>query len=207
MGRAITGRDDEVFIGTYCGIVGGGIDFYVYHALHIRQGVLHGTVHLWYAAEGVGVLNVHLGLGYELAAAQQLIKACGSGYLTVVGAYQVHRQMERLYPAVVGLERHGSNHVSPFGQTLRMDERPYGKGTHVLRAVEQGQTLLRSQTDRLPTHALQQLTTAHELAMVFHLAQTHKGQTQMSQGHQVARGPNRPLLIYHRVDVVVEKVY
>ena len=134
-------RDDEVVVGTDGGVVGGGVDLDVDHRFHVRERVFHRAMHLWDAAEGVGVLHIHLGLCNHLAAFEQLVHVHGGGYLSLVRAHQVYRHVEGLHAPVESLERHGGNGVGPGREALGLDERPYGQRTHVLCAVEQGEAL------------------------------------------------------------------
>ena len=115
-------------------------------------------------------------------------------------------KVEGIDTAVVGLQRHGGNDVSPLAETLGLDAGPRSERCHVLRTVQQSQSFLGSQTYRLPAHALVQFGTRHQFALILHLAQSDQRQTEMRQGYEVATGTYRTLHIDHGIDVVVEEV-
>ena len=158
------------------------------------------------AAERVGILHVDLGLTDEFAAVEQLAHASGGLDLSLVGTHCMNGMGERLDAAVIGLERDGCDDVSPTAQTLSLDEGPHSVSAHVLGAIEQGQTFLRTKLDGFPTHLLAQVGTAHALALVLDLAQAHDGQAEVCQRHEVARSAHRTLLVNNGIHVVVEQV-
>ncbi|MPL89952.1 hypothetical protein SDC9_35994 [bioreactor metagenome] len=63
----IPGRDDQIFVGHNHGIVCCRVNLRREHSLHIIEGILGSTVHLRYAPEGIGILNVCLFTGNNLA--------------------------------------------------------------------------------------------------------------------------------------------
>ena len=89
---------------------------------------------------------------------------------------------------------------------MTLNQCPYGKGAHILRAIEQRQTFFRSKFYRLPTHNLQYLLAAHHLALIFHLAEAYYRQREMRKWHEVARCAKRALHIHYWIDVIIEKV-
>ena len=202
----VAGTDDEVLIGADGGIVGGTVNLSLNHALDIADGVLDGAMHLRHATERVGILHVHLGLGDEFAALEQLLDA-GSGLeLALVGTHQVDGLGERLDASVIGFERHGADAVGPVAEFHSVQHSPHGERTHVLGAVEQCQALFAGQMDRLPALGTEHLGTGDDTAVHLDLAQTHQGQAQVCQRHQVARCAERALTIDDGADALVEEV-
>ena len=118
----------------------------------------------------------------------------------------MHSVGERRRESVVGVERHSRNLVCPIAQTMRLQQRPDSERTHVLRAVEQRQTLFRCELDRLPVELLQHLLAANHLAVYLHFAETDERKRKVSQRNEVARCAERALHVYHRIYVVVEEV-
>ena len=88
-------------------------------------------------------------------------------------------------PSIVGIERHGCNLICPIAQSLRLKQRPHGKGAHVLRSVEQRQSFLARQYYRLPALAAKHLGTSNHLALILHLAKSYEREAQMSKRHKV----------------------
>ena len=111
-------RDNEIFFGANGGVVGGGVDFDVDDRLNISDSVFHRTVHLWHATERIGVLDVGLDVGDELAALEQFAHASGSLYLSEMGAHGMHSMCEGFYATVEGIEAHRGNLVCPVAQSF-----------------------------------------------------------------------------------------
>ena len=104
-------------------------------------------------------------------------------------AHLVHGIDKRLDESAIGIERHGRYGIGPIGQPLAVEYGPHGVSAHVLRAVEQCQTLLRGQLYWLPAVFAQCLGRAHHLAAIFHLAKAYKRKAQVGQRHKVAGSP------------------
>ncbi len=47
-----------------------------------------------------------------------------------------------LYAAVVCLQRHRSDAVGPFGESVALDQGPDGMGAHKLRSIQEGESFL-----------------------------------------------------------------
>ncbi len=123
-----------------------------------------------------------------------------------MGPHLVHGGVERLHTAVESLQRHGADPVGGAAQPPGPDERPDTVGAHELRAVQQGQSLLRLELNGAPPLRLQHLGSGNDLPFILHLAQTEQRQAQVGQRCQVARGAQRPLLIDDGEDIGVEKI-
>ena len=183
----VTCGDYLVGVGEYGGVVCCAVNLGVDYALNILYCVFHGSVHLRYATEGVGILNVLLGLCCNLATLQESTDGARSCELTFMGTYEVYIVAERLQTAIEGVERQGSQQVGNATQTNCLLDSPYGVRTHKLSAVEQCQTLLGLECDRLPTLLGKHLGTTYHLAFVLHLAKTEQGEAEVSKRREVAR--------------------
>ena len=202
----VAGRDDEVVVGTYGRVVGCRVHLDVNYGVDVCNGVLHRAVNLRDASERIRVLHVRLRFLHNLAALEQLSHASRCDDLSLMRTYLMHSVGERRRESVVGVERHSRNLVCPIAQTMRLQQRPYSERTHVLRAVEQRQTLFRCELDRLPVELLQHLLAANHLAVYLHFAETDERKRKVSQRNEVARCAERALHVYHRIYVVVEEV-
>ena len=158
------------------------------------------------ASERIRILHVRLRLLHNLATLEQLSHASRRDDLSLVRTHLMHSVGERRRESVVGVERHSSNLVSPIAQAVRLQESPNCERTHVLRAVEQRQTFLRCELNRLPVELLQHLLAAYHLAVYLHFAETYERKREMSQRNEVARCAERALHVHNRIYVVVEEV-
>ena len=109
----ITSRNDEVVIGTYGGVVSCCVDFDICDRLYIAYRVLHGTMHLRYTTEGIGVLHMLLGLLDEFASFEDMADVFGCIHLALVRTHFVDGTMEWFDTSVVGIKREGTNVVGP----------------------------------------------------------------------------------------------
>ena len=157
-------------------------------------------------SERIRILHVRLRFLYNLAALEQFSHASRRDNLSLMRTHLMHCVGERCGESVVGIERHGSNLVSPIAQTMRLQQRPNRERAHVLRAVEQCQTLLRCELDRLPVELAEHLLATDNLTLNLHFAETDERECKVSQRNEVARCAERALHVYHRIYVVVEEV-
>ena len=70
-------------------------------------------MYLWYAAEGVRILNMNLLLLYDLTSMKEFHEALCSLDLTLMGTYLMNLWVERLYASVKCLKRHRADLVRP----------------------------------------------------------------------------------------------
>ena len=164
-------------------------------------------MHLWHAAERIWVLNVRFRLFKDFTACEQLAHAFSCFDLTFVGTHLVNRIGEWLNKAIIGVERHCSYLISPVVKSMALNQCPYGKRAHILRAVEQRKTFFRSKFYRFPAHGLQHLFATHHFALILHFAETNQWQRKVCKWHEVARCAKRALLIYYRIDVIIKEIY
>ena len=163
-------------------------------------------MHLRNTSERIRILHILLRLLHNLAALKQLAHTCSRGNLSLMRAHLMNSVGEGGCKSVVSIERHCSNPVCPFAQPVRLQQRPHSESPHILRTVEQRQSLFRGKLYWLPLQPLQQLGSRYHLALILHLAQSYEWQREMSQRHQVARSSERALHVHHRIDIVVEEV-
>ena len=202
----VAGRDDEVFVRTNGRVVSCRVHLDVNHRVDICDGVLHRAVNLRNTSERIRILHIRLRLLHNLTALEQLSHASRRDNLSFMRTHLMHCVGERCCESVVGIERHGSNLVSPIAQAVRLRESPNRERTHVLRAVEQCQTLLRCELDRLPVELAEHLLATYHLAVYLHFAKTDERKREMSQWHEVARCTERALHVHNRINIVVEEV-
>ena len=163
-------------------------------------------MHLRHAAERIRVLHVNLLAGNQFAAVEQLAEPTGRFDLSEVRTHGVDSVGERLDATVEGVERHRGDDIGPVRQALRLQQRPHGESTHVLRTIQQCQALFRGHFYGFPTHFLEHFGTRNHLSADFHFALANERQTEVSQRNEVARGTKRALTIDHGRNVVVEEV-
>ena len=97
-------RDDQILVRTYRRVIGRGIDLHVNDRLDIRDGILDSPMHLRNATEGVRILHVHLGLGYQFTAPEQGIQMTRRSQLAKMRTYHVDSKVKGIDTAVVGLQ-------------------------------------------------------------------------------------------------------
>ena len=158
------------------------------------------------AAETVRVLDVFLGAVYQFASLEYLHEALAGRNLSAVRAYHMRKRQERLYAAVICIQRHRSYAVGPFGQPDAVEDCPYCVCAHELGAVEQGETLLGLKPDGFPAQFLPDLGGRTDLAFVQHFSQADEWQAEVGERGEVARRAQRALLVDDRQDVFVEHV-
>ena len=144
------------------------------------------AMHLRHATERVRILHIHLGLPDQFAAFQQFGNPCSRPNLPLVRPNRVYGVRERLNSAVVGLQRHGADLVRPIAQTLTLQERPHGKGIHVLRSVEQGKSLFGHKLDGFPAHSLQYVCSGKDFPSIFNFSHPDKWQREVCQWDKIA---------------------
>ena len=142
----------------------------------------------------------------EFAAVEQFAEPTRRFDLSEMGSHGVDSVGERLDSSVESIERHRCNHIGPFRKPLRLQQRPHGESRHILRAIEQCQTLFRGHFNRFPTHFFEHFRARNNFAVDFHLALADERQTKVCQRHQVARSAERTLPIDNGRNIVVEEV-
>ena len=159
------------------------------------------------AAERIRILHVNLRLSDDLTALEKLAETCCSIYLTLVCTYLVNLWIERLDTSVICLERHSSDLVCPVRKSFSLDERPHSVCTHKLCSVEECETFLRLELDRLPSHLCPYLCRCTDLTLVVNLSESDEREAEVCKRSEVAGCAERTLLIHYRKDIVVEHIH
>ena len=147
-----------------------------------------------------------LGTVDQFAPLEYFHEALAGRNLSAVRAYHVRKRQERLYAAVICIQRHGSDAVRPFGQPYAVEDGPDRVRAHELGAVEQGETFLGLEPDGLPAQFLPDLGGRTDLTFVQHFSQADERQAEVGERGEVARRAQRALLVDDRQDVLVEHV-
>ena len=104
--------------------------------------------------------------------------------------------------AALGLEAHRADHVGPLHQARGVGNRQAAEAGHARRAVDQAQTVLGAELNRLQTFFGQCLLRANDLPAIAHIADTQ--QRNADVGH-VGQVTDRTLGRHLRGDAVVEQ--
>ncbi len=144
-------RDDEALVDEHERIVGRGVQLDRDGRLDVVEEVAARAVHLRRAAKRVGVLHlvapaVRLD---DRRPFEQAVDVRGRVDLPAQRPCLVDRRVEARPRALERLERERAGEVGDAGEPSRAHEREGGHRGHELRAVDQRQTLLRRQRDRL----------------------------------------------------------
>ena len=203
----VTAGDDHVLVGEDNGVVGGGVDFGLDNRGYVGDSVLGGAVDLRGATEAVGILDVLLVAGDDLAALGVFADG-GSGFeLAFVGANHVEALVEGFDAAVEGVEAEREEHVGLTAETLGFKDAPYSVAAHELGAVEEGEALFALQLDGLPAESGVDLLDVAATAFPIDVAKAEDGREhEVGQGAEVAAGTEAALLVDNGKDVVVVAV-
>ena len=195
-------------------VVRRGVQLRLDDAAHEAQRVVHHAVHLRLAAQRVGVLHLLLvrQLLEDLALVQRVVQhrahALRHLALARVLARVVDEVVVRRRRAAQRLERHRADHVRLQRRVLRAHQRLRAQRRDELRAVDEGQTLLRAQVHRRQAVLLHQLLRRvdRQVRRVPALALADQTQAQVRQRGQIARSAHRSLDGNHRHHTGVEEV-
>ena len=200
----VAAGDYLVFIRKHDRIVGGGVDFGLYYAGDVGDGVLGGAVNLRSAAEGIGVLNGFAVLCDDFAAFHIFADVACGFELAFVRTDHVETFIEGVDAAVKGVEAYGEDHVGLLAEALCLEDAPYGVGAHELGAVEEGEAFLALEFDGLPSHFIVNFLDVHALAFVVNVAHAEDGgEHKVGERAEVAAGAEGTLLVNDWEDVVV----
>ena len=196
------------------GVVGRAVQLRGQDASHERQRVVHNAVHLRRAAQRVGVLHLLLvgQLLEDLARVQRVVQARAHalrhGALASVLARVVDEVAVRRRRAAQRLERHAADHIGLQSGVLSAHQRLRAQRGDELRAVDERQTLLRTQVHGGQTVLRHQLRSRLDLVVgrVPRLAFTDQTQTQVRQRGQIARSADGSLQGNRRHNARVEEV-
>ncbi|MNG14150.1 hypothetical protein D3C84_978820 [compost metagenome] len=93
--------------------------------------------------------------------------------------------IERIDLATLGLEAHGTDHVCPLNQVDCIGQGQAAQASHARRAVDQAQTVLGAEFDRLQACFGQGLLCRYDLAAVADLPHPEQGNIDMRHMGQV----------------------
>ncbi len=169
------------------------------------EGVLDGPVDLRHAAQRVRVLDLVdriVVAALELAVAQEMAELSGHRDLARVRSGQLVGRGEGDVRPEQRLDAHGGSDRCGPHEPVRVREQERPDRAHQLRAVEQRETLLRSELQWFERDGAEGLGGRHDLARDLDLAAPDERQRQVGQGREVPRRPDAALLGHDRVDAV-----
>ena len=183
-------------------VVGDGVRLDFQRARGGVQQVHRGPRHLWLAADAIGVLDARVAVAVAFAdfrTCHQRTLRTGHRNLARMAAQGVNGVFQRCSAAHdrVSAERAGDNTGRRIGPSAPQPHQRAGGGK--LRAVDQRQTFLRAQRDRLQPGSLQRVAPCHAGAVKDRLALADHHGGHMRQWRKVARGTDRALIRDHRV--------
>jgi hypothetical protein len=140
-------------------IVGGRVELDADGCFGVREQVATGAVHLWRAAERVGVLHlVAPAVRFEdRGAFEEPEDVCGGRLLPGERAQLVDLREEARAGPLQRLERESARDVGGVGKAARPDEGQRADPGHELGAVDEREPFLRAQLNRLEACALERL--------------------------------------------------
>ena len=173
-------------------VVGDRVQFDLHRPAGVGDRIVHGPVHLGYAAQRVGILDVARVVGAdEGTALQQAAQIGGAVHLARVRSYGVQSLVEGHRGAVQRLQAQCPGGVPGAHQVLGLvDGESTQRGCH-RRPVDQRQPLLGLQLQRLEPCLPQRLGPIQPLSLVDGLPLADEHQRQVGQGSQVATGTQR----------------
>ncbi len=203
-------------------VVGHAVQLAREHLAHEGQRVARGAVHLGHAPQGVGVLHLPAVLValHDLAVGEHGAEVLGHHELPRMRAGDVQALVEGPCGALERLQAHRAGDVRRGGEALGVQQREGAQGGHELRAVDEGQPLLRLEDHRLDAGALQRRGRGLPAGLrepldpvrgrafqVRRLPLPDHRQRQVREGRQVSGGPDRPTRGDARDDTAVEHLH
>ena len=177
-------------------VVGGGVDLHLQHPPHVAEGVPGRPVDLGHAAEGVGVLDPGVPVPValpDLALLQEGAEATCALPLARMWPGLVDGRVEGHRRPAEPLQGRGPGHLGHLQQFLRTEEGQRPEGRHGLGPVQQGQTLLGLQLERLQPRGGQGLVSREPPSPHRRLALSDEDQRHVGGRREVPRGPDRAL--------------
>ncbi len=166
-----------------------------------------GTDHLRLAADRVRVLHVfaiEVRLA-NIAAAHQLPQDARDRGLPAVPAHAVNAAIERRVAALDRVSGHGAGYQRRREHVLAAEYRRERKRGRYLRTVQQREAFLGREPDRHDTGVREGLLRRHQFAVYPRLADADQHARHVRERRQVARGADRALGRYPRIDVVIDQ--
>ena len=128
------------------------------------------------------------------------------GYLPFVWAYTVYGMFKWFVFSQETIDRHGTDHICPLQEFLRLHERPGDVRIHELCTIQQRQSFFGSKRDGFQPFFFQGLCSRHFFAFIAHFTFPEEWQAQMGQRCQVARGAKGAQLINYRGYAQIVKI-
>ncbi|MNN04964.1 hypothetical protein D3C81_1177050 [compost metagenome] len=204
----VTTGDHITFAGEYQRVVGHGVGFDHQYFGGLTELGQAGAHDLWLAAQRVRVLDlaaVFVG-GRDFAAITEQIAVAGGGIdLATLTTGGMDTRVERRTRTQHRFDRQGTDRGRCGEQILAFEQAAQGIGGGCLGAVEQRQTFLGRQGQRLKTGNRQGFGGRQPLAVVARLAFTEQYQRHVRQRCQVAGSAHRTFERDVRVDLGVDQ--
>ena len=165
-----------------------------------------GAHHLGLAAERVGVLDPFVAGQVRLpdgAARQQAAQQPRHIDLAGLSAQFMDTGVERHVAALGGIDRQGSRHQGRRQTIFRREQSQQGQSGRDLGAVQQGQTFLGLQHQRLKPRRRQPFRRRNGLAADRDFADADQGRRQVGQRGQIARSTDGAFGRDHRQDAMI----
>jgi len=176
-------------------VVGDGVQLPFDHRSGMMPVVERGSEYLGCASQAVRILNlftVSVGRS-DFAGTQQGSQMPSDFYLPWMGAGGVDTRIEGAVGTAQGFDGHGGYGGGGLKERPRLDQSEGCDGTHDRRAVDQGEPLLRGETDGMQSGTTQCLAAGHSPVMVQGFPFTEQDETQVGQRREVAAGAEGPL--------------
>lgn len=202
----VASRDDKVFVGEDSRVVSDRVDFCEQDGGRMTHSVFCRPVHLRDAAEGVGVLDVFLGLLDEFASFEDAAECVACLDLSFVRAHLLDAVHEGVDTSVESFERHGCDEVGPFEEASCLEDGEDTVGAHELRPVQEREPFFTLQLDGFPTEFVEDTDGLTAFAFVVDVADADEWQEEVGQWGEVARCAERTAVIDDGEYVVVEEV-
>ncbi len=166
------------------------------------------AMHLRHAAQAICVLHPGVVFAMRLANLRTLHQphqVSSRVNLPFVRPCQMNSRIKCRWRTHQSLQRHCARQVAEPHHAARSRRRKRAHCGHRLRAVQERQSLLRSQRQWLKPRPPQRFSTRQPRALIERLPLTDHNERQMRQRRQIAARSHRSLFRNHRVNARVEK--
>ena len=169
----------------------------------VHQLIASSAVHLRDRANAQGILSANaFALGDHFAAIEQGPQVDPDLLHARVRLERDDLGIERIDLPALGFEAHGTDHVGPLQQARGIGNRQAAQAGHARRAVDQAQTVLGAELDRLQAFFGQRLLRGNDLPAIADIADTQQRDADVRHVGQVT---HRTLGRHLRGDAAVEQ--
>ena len=207
LGVKVAAGEHVAAIGEQQGIVGNGIGLEVQRRRDIADQIEASAHDLRLAAKGIRVL--HAGAidmrGPDGAAVHQLEVLAGDCDLARLAAGAVDARIEGRIAALQCIDRHCTGDYRAREQIFRAKQPGQRERRGDLGAIDQGETFLGAQLERLQAGLLQSLRRIEDVAVDAYLADPQQHRPQVRERRKIARGADRTLGGDHRIHLPVQQ--